>query len=88
MVFEDLFPYRNLMEERDDMLTKEIYPNRMHRQRLNGEFERFLLHQVKGRKKNHNIFKSLWKKIYMMIKTVVLLIVFAMALLLIGRYEP
>jgi hypothetical protein len=34
------------------MLAKERYPNRRRRQRLNGEFEISLLHQVKGRTKN------------------------------------
>jgi hypothetical protein len=34
------------------MLAKERYPNRRRSQRLNGEFEISLLHQVKGRTKN------------------------------------
>ncbi len=34
------------------MLAKERYPNRRRRQRLNGEFEISLLHQVKGRTNN------------------------------------
>ena len=34
------------------MMAKVIYPNRRRRQRLNGEFEISLLHQVKGRTKN------------------------------------
>ena len=34
------------------MLAKERYPDRRRRQRLNGEFEISLLHQVKGRTKN------------------------------------
>ena len=34
------------------MLAKERYPNRRRRQRLDGEFEISLLHQVKGRTKN------------------------------------
>jgi hypothetical protein len=34
------------------MLAKAIYPNRRRRQRLNGEFEISLPHQVKGKTKN------------------------------------
>ncbi len=34
------------------MMAKVIYPNRRRRQRLNGEFEISLLHQVKGRTNN------------------------------------
>ena len=34
------------------MLAKVIYPNKRRRQRLDGEFEISLLHQVKGRTKN------------------------------------
>ncbi len=70
------------------MLVKEIYSNRRRRQRLDEECERLLLHQVKSRTKKHNILKSLCKKIYMMIETVVLIIVFAIALLFVRRYEP
>ena len=69
------------------MLVKELYSNRKRKQRLNGECEKLSLHQVEGRTKKHNIFKSLWKNIYMMIETVVLLFAFAMALLLIRRHE-
>ncbi len=72
------------------MQVKETYPNTRRRQRLNEECEGLLLHQVKGRTKNHNIFKSLWKKIYMMIEAVVLVAAFTLALLLmVGKiYYP
>ena len=72
------------------MLTKEMYPNMRRRQRLNGEFEISLPHQVKGGTKDYNIFKSLWQKTYMLIEAVVLLAACALAMLfMVGRkYYP
>ncbi len=34
------------------MIAKVMYPNRRHKQRINGEFEISLLHQVKGTTRN------------------------------------
>jgi hypothetical protein len=43
---------RNLIEGRDYIMANEVYPDRRHRLRLNGQFEISLPHQVKGRTKN------------------------------------
>jgi hypothetical protein len=39
-------------EERGNIMVNKVYPDRRRRQRLNGQFEISLSHQVKGRTKN------------------------------------